>query len=222
MWCSSGKETWLYQKRQRGISVILYESRSVSRRSGLIPITRSTMDGGDQPPVDGASTRPVAAICASEDTGKAEATPVPASSCAREDTGKAEATPVPESSEAVGSSCGDSESCEALARAISATLGSVIIELDSRAEGAARSQDELVLSIDRLTRELDKLLEDAPLPFIMQHAAKISSIHKRVSGLNLLLKSVQRRVDNIDRILSTGIPIDKARPDIVETSSFTL
>lgn len=54
--------------------------------------------------------------------------------------------------------------------------------------------------------ELDKLLEDAPLPFIMQHATKISSIRKRVSALNLLLKSIQRRIDNIDRMLSTGVP----------------
>lgn len=53
--------------------------------------------------------------------------------------------------------------------------------------------------------ELDKLLEDAPSPFVMQHAAKISSIRKRVAALNLLLRSVQRRIDNIDRILSTGI-----------------
>lgn len=52
--------------------------------------------------------------------------------------------------------------------------------------------------------ELDQLLEDAPLPFIMQHAAKISGVRKRVSSLNSLLKSIQRRVDNIDLILSVG------------------
>ena len=53
--------------------------------------------------------------------------------------------------------------------------------------------------------ELDQLLEDAPLPFIMQHAAKFSNVRKRVSSLNLLLKSIQRRVDNIDRMLSLGL-----------------
>ncbi|RVW78464.1 putative ribonuclease H protein [Vitis vinifera] len=53
--------------------------------------------------------------------------------------------------------------------------------------------------------ELDKLLEDAPLPFIMQHAAKISGVRKRVSSLNSLLKSIQRRVDNIDGMLSMGL-----------------
>ncbi|XP_008775076.1 uncharacterized protein LOC103695503 isoform X1 [Phoenix dactylifera] len=114
------------------------------------------------------------------------------------------------------------EGCEALARAISSTLGSVMREFDARAEGAARSQDELILSLDRFAGELDKLLEDAPLPFIMQHATKISSIRKRVSALNLLLKSIQRRIDNIDRMLSTGIPNDNVPPDIVETSSPTL
>lgn len=53
--------------------------------------------------------------------------------------------------------------------------------------------------------ELDKLLEDAPLPFIMQHAAKISVVRKRVSSLNSVMKSVQRRLDNIDRMLSVGV-----------------
>lgn len=53
--------------------------------------------------------------------------------------------------------------------------------------------------------ELDQLLEDAPLPFIMQHAAKISGVRKRVSSLNSVLKSVQRRLDNIDRTLSAGL-----------------
>ncbi|KAJ0102965.1 hypothetical protein Patl1_05102 [Pistacia atlantica] len=53
--------------------------------------------------------------------------------------------------------------------------------------------------------ELDQLLEDAPLPFIMQHAAKISSVRKRVSSLNSLLRSIQQRIDNMDRMLSAGI-----------------
>lgn len=53
--------------------------------------------------------------------------------------------------------------------------------------------------------ELDQLLEDAPLPFIMQHAVKISVVRKRVSSLNMLLKSIQRRLDNVDRMLSVGL-----------------
>ncbi|KNA09303.1 hypothetical protein SOVF_154320 isoform B [Spinacia oleracea] len=53
-------------------------------------------------------------------------------------------------------------------------------------------------------KELDQLLEDAPLPFIMQHATKLSNVRKRVSSLNLLLRSVQHRLDNIDRMMSIG------------------
>ncbi|KAG2372435.1 uncharacterized protein HKW66_Vig0206960 [Vigna angularis] len=56
--------------------------------------------------------------------------------------------------------------------------------------------------------QLDQLLEDAPLPFIMQHAAKISSVRKRVSSLNSLLKSIQGRIDNIDRMISFGTAHD--------------
>ncbi|XP_020099681.1 uncharacterized protein LOC109718077 [Ananas comosus] len=111
---------------------------------------------------------------------------------------------------------------EAVGRAIAAALGGVMREFDARAEGAAQSQGELALSLDRLTGELDKLLEDAPSPFVMQHAAKISSIRKRVAALNLLLRSVQRRIDNIDRILSTGIQSDTRPPETVETSTLTL
>lgn len=43
------------------------------------------------------------------------------------------------------------EGCDAVAKAIASTLGSVMKEFDSRAEGAIQSQDELTRSIDRLT-----------------------------------------------------------------------
>ncbi|TXG48648.1 hypothetical protein EZV62_024523 [Acer yangbiense] len=94
---------------------------------------------------------------------------------------------------------------DALGKALSSTLSSVIKDFDSRAQNTLQSQDQLDSAIHRLTQELDQLLEDAPLPFIMQHAAKISGVRKRVSSLNSLLKSIQRRVDNIDRMLSVGI-----------------
>lgn len=44
------------------------------------------------------------------------------------------------------------ESSDALARAISSMLGSVIRDFDYRAENASKSQDELSFAIDRLTR----------------------------------------------------------------------
>ncbi|KAL2331123.1 hypothetical protein Fmac_018704 [Flemingia macrophylla] len=93
---------------------------------------------------------------------------------------------------------------DVLAKGLSSMLSSVICDFDFRAQQTLKSQDHLSSAIDRLTEELDQLLEDAPLPFIMQHAAKISSVRKRVSSLNLLLKSIQGRIDNIDRMLSVG------------------
>ncbi|XP_031116452.1 uncharacterized protein LOC116020108 isoform X1 [Ipomoea triloba] len=88
---------------------------------------------------------------------------------------------------------------------LSTLISSVIREFDSRADATSRSQDQLSFALDRLTGELDKLLEDAPLPFIMQHAARISGVRKRVTSLNSVLKSIQRRVDNIDRMLLAGL-----------------
>ncbi|CAK8534781.1 unnamed protein product [Lathyrus sativus] len=99
---------------------------------------------------------------------------------------------------------------DVLAKGLSSILSSVIRDFDFRAQQTLMSQDHLSSSIDRLTGELDQLLEDAPLPFIMQHAAKISSVRKRVSSLNSLLKSIQGRIDNIDRIMSTGTTHEKA------------
>ncbi|KAL6535017.1 hypothetical protein OROMI_026391 [Orobanche minor] len=52
-----------------------------------------------------------------------------------------------------------------------------------------------------VSRELDKLLEDAPSPLIMQHAARILGLRKRVNALNTVLKSIQRQIDNMDRML---------------------
>ncbi|WCJ36991.1 SNARE-associated protein-related [Euphorbia peplus] len=98
------------------------------------------------------------------------------------------------------------EKIDAVANSLSSMLSSVITDFESKAQGTMKSQDYLNSTIDRLTRELDQLLEDAPLPFIMQHAAKISAVRKRVSSLNLMLKSIQRRLDNIDRMLSVGVP----------------
>ncbi|MED6184933.1 hypothetical protein PIB30_052201 [Stylosanthes scabra] len=100
-------------------------------------------------------------------------------------------------------------SSEVLAKGLSSMLSSVIKDFDFRARETLGSQDQLSSAIDRLTQELDQLLEDAPLPFIMQHAAKISSVRKRVSSLNLLLKSIQGRIDNIDRLMSIGTTHEK-------------
>lgn len=100
-------------------------------------------------------------------------------------------------------------SSDAVSRGLSSTLATVIRDFDSRARDAVGSQDQLSSSLDRVTRELDQLLEDAPSPFIMQHAAKISGVRKRVSSLNSLLKSIQHRVDNIDRMLSVGVLHEK-------------
>ncbi|KAM7251390.1 hypothetical protein ACFE04_023273 [Oxalis oulophora] len=103
------------------------------------------------------------------------------------------------------SSSSSSNRIDAMAKGLSSMLSSVLNEFDSKAQDTLNSQDQLALALDRLTRELDQLLEDAPLPFIMQHAAKISSVRKRVSSLNSVLKVIQRRVDNIDRTLSMGM-----------------
>ncbi|GFP86859.1 hypothetical protein PHJA_000829700 [Phtheirospermum japonicum] len=62
--------------------------------------------------------------------------------------------------------------------------------LVSRVEATARSHDQLACAVDRLTEELDKSLEDAPSPFIMQHAIRIPGLRKRVKALNTILKSI--------------------------------
>ncbi|XP_011099893.1 uncharacterized protein LOC105178184 [Sesamum indicum] len=102
-----------------------------------------------------------------------------------------------------------SNSNSAVAEGLYSLISSVLTGFDSRAEATARSQDQLAFTLDRLTGELDKLLEDAPSPFIMQHAARISGVRKRVKALNTVLKSVQRRIDNMDRMLSAGLSHEK-------------
>lgn len=114
-----------------------------------------------------------------------------------------------ESVESSGGSGNKVTSESDIAKGLSSILSTVITDFDSRAQQTILSQHQLSSSIDRLTAELDQLLEDAPLPFIMQHAAKISGVRKRVSSLNSVLKSVQRRLDNIDRTLSAGLSHEK-------------
>ncbi|CAO2043342.1 unnamed protein product [Urochloa humidicola] len=104
------------------------------------------------------------------------------------------------------------ERCEALAAAIAGVLGGALRDHEVRAAATARSQDEVAAAVDRLNGELDRLLANAPLLVIMQHSARISTIRKRISALNMLLKSIQRRIDNIDRIISTGLTSDHSSP----------
>ncbi|CAH8356285.1 unnamed protein product [Eruca vesicaria subsp. sativa] len=98
---------------------------------------------------------------------------------------------------------------EAMARGLSAMLESIIKEFDSKANDTFKSQDQLSGSLDRLIQELDQLLENAPLPFIVQHAARISSVKHRVTSMNLVLKSIQRRIDNIHHTLSSNSMIQE-------------
>ncbi|KAG5598099.1 hypothetical protein H5410_039331 [Solanum commersonii] len=101
----------------------------------------------------------------------------------------------------------------ALAKGLSTIISSIIREFDDSAAATSRSQNQLSSTLDRLTGELDKLLEDAPLPFIMQHAARISGVRKRITSLNSLLKSIQRRLDSIDHTLSAGLRHEQSTGD---------
>ncbi|KAG7024708.1 hypothetical protein SDJN02_13526 [Cucurbita argyrosperma subsp. argyrosperma] len=83
---------------------------------------------------------------------------------------------------------------------------------DDPANEDSSASVELLTSISR--NELDQLLEAAPFPFIMQHASRISSVRKRVLSLNSILRSIQRRLDNIDRAISMG-----NQPDTLSSQS---
>ncbi|KQJ94947.1 uncharacterized protein LOC100833799 [Brachypodium distachyon] len=132
---------------------------------------------------------------------------LPAASCPTATTGVAGDGP-PETAGEDPATATHPERCEALAAAIAGVLGGALEEHEARAAATARSQGELAAAIDRLNGELDKLLENAPSPVIAQHAARISSIRKRVLALNMLLRAIQRRIDNIDRMVSTGVTSD--------------
>ncbi|XP_022143160.1 uncharacterized protein LOC111013092 [Momordica charantia] len=93
---------------------------------------------------------------------------------------------------------------DTVAKGLSSMLSNIIRDFDSKADDTLKSQSQLSSSLDRLTSELDQLLEDAPFPFIMQHASRISNVRKRVLSLNSILRSIQRRVDNIDRAIAMG------------------
>ncbi|XP_008677018.2 uncharacterized protein [Zea mays] len=114
------------------------------------------------------------------------------------------------------------ERCGALASAIAGVLAGALREHEERAAATARSQDEVAAAIDRLNGELDRLLENAPTMVIMHHSARISSIRKRISAMNMLLKSIQRRIDSMDRIISTdhSSPVQKAGNEVGTSYGF--
>ncbi|CAK9226917.1 unnamed protein product [Sphagnum troendelagicum] len=111
-----------------------------------------------------------------------------------------------------GGSCGPSESSSApstaediVSRGIASVLGPVVRSFDSSVDGVMSSQKALSRSIDRLTQELDKQLEDAPLPLVVQHAAKLSGLRKRVQFLTHTLHVVKARIANMDRLISERV-----------------
>ncbi|KAJ7547708.1 hypothetical protein O6H91_08G100100 [Diphasiastrum complanatum] len=62
-------------------------------------------------------------------------------------------------SDKVLSNRGSRDSTEMIAAGIASILGPVVTEFDAGVEGAIKSQNALESSIDRVIRELDKLLE---------------------------------------------------------------
>ncbi|KAL2631506.1 hypothetical protein R1flu_016192 [Riccia fluitans] len=91
---------------------------------------------------------------------------------------------------------------ELLARGIASVVGPVVRTFETRVEEVVKSQHTLESSIDRLTRVLDKLLDDTPLPSGAQHAAKLSGIRKRVGTLSDTLRVIQGRINSMDTMLS--------------------
>ncbi|MCO5570550.1 hypothetical protein L7F22_024274 [Adiantum nelumboides] len=90
---------------------------------------------------------------------------------------------------------------DVLAKGIASVLGPVMNNFDGGVEGVLKSQSILASSIDRLTRELDKLLEDVPHPYATHHATRLSGIRKRVIALNTSLRIIQKRMEMIQRLL---------------------
>ncbi|XP_073136204.1 uncharacterized protein [Henckelia pumila] len=108
-----------------------------------------------------------------------------------------------------------------MADSLNLLILSVITGFDRTADATSRSQDQLSSSLDRLTRELDNLLEDAPSTFIMQHSARISRFRKRVIALNYVLKPIQQRIDNMDRMISAGLMRELQR-ELVRHTEFQM
>lgn len=91
---------------------------------------------------------------------------------------------------------------DVLAKGIASVLGPVMNSFDGGVEGVLKSQSILASSIDRLTRELDKLLEDVPHPYATHHATRLSGIRNRVIALNTSLRIIQKRMEMIQRLLA--------------------
>ncbi|KAH7295122.1 hypothetical protein KP509_27G033200 [Ceratopteris richardii] len=91
---------------------------------------------------------------------------------------------------------------DVLARGIASVMGPVMNSFDAGVEGALKSQSVLASSIDRLMRELDKLLEDAPHPHAVYHATRLAGIQKRVVSLSSTIHIIQKRMDMIQRLLA--------------------
>ncbi|KAK7302281.1 hypothetical protein RJT34_13167 [Clitoria ternatea] len=79
-----------------------------------------------------------------------------------------------------------------------------------------------IRTLYNMNNELDQRLEDSPLPFIMQHVAKISSVRKRVLSLNSLLKPIHGWIHNIDCTLSVGTTHGIMSPEILFYSYFLI
>ncbi|KAL3689362.1 hypothetical protein R1sor_015671 [Riccia sorocarpa] len=107
-----------------------------------------------------------------------------------------------ETKDAEESSSTAEDPTEILARGIASVVGPVIKNFETRVEEVVKSQHTLESSIDRLTRVLDKLLDDTPLPSGAQHAAKLSGIRKRVGSLSDTVRVIQGRINIMETMLS--------------------
>eukprot|EP00897_Mesotaenium_endlicherianum_P003577 jgi/Mesen1/3247/ME000187S02404 len=93
------------------------------------------------------------------------------------------------------------DSTAAIALGIESLMGPAIRECSSSMAGAFSSQQELAAQIDRLTAELDAMLDKLPLHVISQPAARLTGVSRRVQALSTTLHTVQGRMTNIHAML---------------------
>ncbi|GBG64332.1 hypothetical protein CBR_g41533 [Chara braunii] len=104
----------------------------------------------------------------------------------------------------------------AMAEGLASLLGPIVREFDANAQSAMRSQERLTVNIGRLTAELDKLLEDTPIPHVSQHAAKLAGIRKRVVALTSTLRLIQARIGSMNSILNKKAVMDQRSGELDE------
>jgi hypothetical protein len=89
-----------------------------------------------------------------------------------------------------------------LAKALESSGKRMVTDMKDAMDSAKLSQEKLEKQIERLTEELDRMLEDVPLPVIAHNSTRLAQFQQRAKTLCYTISVVEGRIQRLHELLT--------------------